>query len=111
MAYSDYLTTTCTIHEPIEIRGEGGAFPGDVFTEPRFTLSCSQPIPLNPQRGDTLGRDGLILTHAVMVDGPRRGIGPGWQVRIDGRRFDVDSEIDSVGFGRIVKLMCREVVG
>lgn len=110
MAYSDFLTTSCTIHQADETRGGGGAVAGDVFGPAVFTRSCSQPVPLSPTRGETLGRDGLILTHAIQIDGPRLGLGPGWQVRVDGRRFDVDSELDSAGFGRVVRILCREVL-
>ena len=110
MAYTDYLTTTCTLHQADESRGSSGAIPGDRFGGAVFTLVCSSPVPLSPERGDTLGRDGLILTHAIMLEGPRRGIGPNWQAIVDGRTFDVDSEIDAVGFGRIVRLLCREVL-
>ena len=110
MAYSDFLTASCTIHQADETRGSGGAIPGDVFGPAVFTVSCSQPVPLSLDRGGTLGRDGLILTHAIQIEGPRLGLGPGWQVRVEGRRFDVDSEIDSAGFGRVVRILCREVL-
>ena len=109
MAYSDFLTTTCTLHQADETRGAGGAISGDVFGPAIYTRSCSQPVPLSPDRGETLGRDGLILTHAIQIEGPRLGLGPGWQARVDGRIFDVDSEIDSAGFGRVVRILCREV--
>jgi len=109
MAYTDFLTTSCTIHQADETRGGGGAIPGDIFGAAVHTVPCSQPVPLSPDRGETLGRDGLILTHAIQIEGPRLGVGPGWQARVDGRRFDIDSEIDSAGFGRVVRLLCREV--
>lgn len=109
MAYSDFLKATCTIHQADESRGAGGAIPGDVFGPAVYSVSCSNPVPLSPSAGETLGRDGLILTHAIQIMGPRLGIGPGWQVRVDGRRFDVDNELDSAGFGRVVRILCREV--
>ena len=109
MAYSDFLTASCTIHQADETRGAGAAVAGDIFGPAVYTVSFSQPVPLSPDRGETLGRDGLILTHAIQIEGPRLGLGPGWQVRVDGRRFDVDSEIDSAGFGRVVRILCREV--
>jgi hypothetical protein len=109
MAYTDFLTTTCTIHQGDEARGSGGAIAGDIFGAAVFTVTCSEPVPLSPYSGETLGRGGLILTHAIQIVGPRLGIGPGYQVRVGGRRFDVDSEIDSAGFGRVVRILCREV--
>lgn len=110
MAYSDYLTTTCDIHQASEERGTGGAIPGNDYGPVVYNdVPCSQPVPLAPNSGDTLGRDGLIMTHSIYYDGPRKGIGPGWQIRVGSRRFDVDSEIDTVGFGRVVRAICREV--
>lgn len=112
MAFTDYLTTTCDIYRASENRGQGGAIPGDVFEDtPQYAaIPCSQPVPLNPANGETMGRDGLILTHAVMMEGPGRNLAPGHQIRIGSRRFDVDSDIDAVGFGVIVRVLCREVI-
>lgn len=112
MAYSDYLTSSCDIRLALDNRGAGGAIPGDQFNDPAYTsVPCSQPVPISPNSGDSMGRDGLIMTHSIYYDGPRKNIGPGWQIVVGSRKFDVDSEIDTVGFGRVVRAICREVQG
>lgn len=111
MAFTDYLTTRCTVWIESTTQGEGGAADAEPFAPADIAdFACSQPVPTDPSRGETLGRDGLILTHKVYFEGPRKGIRPGHQLRIDGRRFDVDCELDAVGFGRIIKVLCREVI-
>lgn len=112
MAFANYLTTTAAVWLQNEDRSEGGAIEIDPFAiDPDIAgFACSQPVPTDSSRRETLGRDGLILTHKVYFEGPRKGLRPGHQLRIDGRRFDVDSEIDAVGFGRYVKALVREVV-
>jgi len=111
MAFTDYLTTTSDVFKDIDTRSSGGALRGDSFTPTAMTaIQCSEPVPLDPSKGETLGRDGLVLDHAIYFEGPRRGLGPGYQLRIGDRRFDVDCELDVVGFGRIVRVLCREAV-
>lgn len=111
MAYTDYLTTRASVWIQSDTQGDGGAVDADPFVVTDIPdFACSQPVPTDPSKGETMGRDGLILTHKVYFEGPRNGIRPGHQLRIDGRRFDVDCELDSVGFGRIVKVLCREVI-
>lgn len=111
MAFSNYLTTTAQVWIQNEDRSEGGAIEIDPFARSEIAdFSCSQPVPLDGSRRETLGRDGSILTHAIYFEGPRKGLRPGHQIRIDGRRFDVDVELDAIGFGRYVKALAREVV-
>lgn len=111
MAFTDYLTTRAAVFTEAETQGEGGAYDAEPFQPDDIPdFACSQPVPTDPSKGETLGRDGLVLTHKVYFEGPRKGLIPGHQLRIDGRKFDVDCELDAVGFGRIVKVLCREVV-
>lgn len=111
MAFVNYLTTTAEVWLYDETRSEGGGMNVEPYAPAGIdSFACSQPVPTDPSRGETLGRDGVVLTHKVYFEGPRKGLRPGHQLRIDGRRFEVDCELDSVGFGRIVKALVREAV-
>lgn len=116
MAYLSYLTTTATVHLEDDSRSLGGGITGDRWTQALASIQCSQPINLDATKGETLGRDGLILDTKIFIAGPIPTLGggfpplgPGYQLRVNGRRFDVDSVIDEVGFGRIIKILCKEV--
>jgi hypothetical protein len=101
MAFEDYLTTTCDIYTSDNTRNVAGAVRGDVFALFLGGQPCTLPMPIDQSKGETLGRAGLILDTKILMGGPRIG----------SRRFDVDSELDQVGYGRVIKVLCREVVG
>jgi hypothetical protein len=111
MAFEDYLTTTCDIYTSDNTRNVAGAVRGDVFSLFLGGQSCTLPMPIDQSKGETLGRAGLILDTKILMGGPRRGLTVDHQIRIGSRRFDVDSELDQVGYGRVIKVLCREVVG
>lgn len=110
MAFSDYLTTWCTIHRDDDTPSAAGSIDGQAFSSSIGRVRCSKPVPIDPsKRGETLGRDGLVLDTIIYIEQPQ-GLRPGHQIRIGARRFDVDAEVDIVGFGRVVKVLCREAV-
>jgi hypothetical protein len=111
MAFEDYLTQTCNVFISDNTRNSAGAVRGDAFLPFLSGIACSAPIPLDNSKGETVGRDGLVLDHKILMAGPRRSLTVQHQIRIGSRRFDVDSELDQVGFGRVIKVLCREVVG
>ena len=73
---------------------------------------CEEMPPTKPEEDPFLEGHESYTPPELYAIRPTGGSanGPGWQVRIDGRRFDVDSEIDSAGFGRVVRILCREVL-
>lgn len=110
MAYTDFLTTFCTIHADIDTPSEAGSVPGQAFSASLRRVRCSKPVPLDKTRqAETLGRDGLVQDTVIYLDSVQ-SLRPGYQLRIGTRRFDVDQEVDVVGFGRVVKVLCREVI-
>ena len=110
MAFDDYLIIKCDVFVSDNTRNSAGAVRGDAFLPYLSNVSCTPPMPIDNSKGETVGRDGLILDTTILMAGPRRGLTAQHQIRIGSRRFDVESELDQVGYGRVVKVLCREVV-